>query len=232
MSKEIVLAEDLKPVLDTLSQEDAKDILSLRNELAENWKKKQIFRTETEMRISVLNDAKHPTNASKYWQSVREMSAMFDALIGASFDLRKNDVKRERIEIDMRTAEEDGDDLTLKDLQIDLDMCLWERANLNSTVSDRVRELKLWSEIKTELDDGTFDNTDVNTHQAVSYAQILTNRVKTLGENPGPGEYINAAGPLQTVQRLMTQNGSLKTFDGKEKIKLGHQQSDLLEEKK
>ena len=36
--------------------------------------KKQMWRTDTEARFSVLNDAKHPTNASKYWQAVKEQS--------------------------------------------------------------------------------------------------------------------------------------------------------------
>ena len=74
----IAATDDLKPILAELNEDDSKAVYAIRDELAENWKKKQIFRTETEMRISVLNDAKHPTPASKYWQSVREMSSMFD----------------------------------------------------------------------------------------------------------------------------------------------------------
>ena len=64
---DIAVAEDLKPILNVLGEEDSKAVAVLRDELVDNWKKKQIFRTETEMRISVLNDAKHPTDASKYW---------------------------------------------------------------------------------------------------------------------------------------------------------------------
>jgi hypothetical protein len=75
--KDLVITDDLKPVLEMLKPEDAGAIVELREELGENWRKKQIFRTETEMRISVLNDAKHPTNASKYWQSVRFLTQSF-----------------------------------------------------------------------------------------------------------------------------------------------------------
>ena len=74
--KDLTITDDLKPVLEMLKPSDASAVVELREELADNWQKKQIFRTETEMRISVLNDAKHPTNASKYWQSVREQGAM------------------------------------------------------------------------------------------------------------------------------------------------------------
>ena len=158
---DIAVAEDLKPILSVLGEEDSKAIAVLRDELVDNWKKKQIFRTETEMRISVLNDAKHPTDASKYWQSVREMGAMFDALMGLSFDMRKNAVAAERLQRKLIKAEKKGDDLGMREIQIDIDQNLWEKANMRSTAHDRVRELKLWSKIKDELDNGTFDNEDV-----------------------------------------------------------------------
>jgi len=32
----------------------------------------KIFRTETEIRVGVLDDGRHPTKAAKYWQAVRE----------------------------------------------------------------------------------------------------------------------------------------------------------------
>ena len=55
---DIAVAEDLKPILSVLGEEDSKAVAVLRDELVDNWRKKQIFRTETEMRISVLNDAR------------------------------------------------------------------------------------------------------------------------------------------------------------------------------
>lgn len=98
MKQELQITEDLREIVNVLNEEDANTILSIRDELVDNWQKKQIFRTETEMRVSVLNDAKHPTNASKYWQSVREMSAHFDALMNLTFDLRKNTVDKLRLD--------------------------------------------------------------------------------------------------------------------------------------
>ena len=136
---DIAVAEDLKPILNVLGEEDSKAIAVLRDELVDNWKKKQIFRTETEMRISVLNDAKHPTDASKYWQSVREMGAMFDALMGLSFDLRRNNLSHEKLQRKIVKAQNKGDDLKERELQIDIDQNLWERANMRSTSHDIVR---------------------------------------------------------------------------------------------
>ena len=201
--------ENLTPILQVLSEEQAQAISSLKDELKDNWNKRQIFRTETEMRISVLNDAKHPTEASKYWQSVREMGAMFDALMGLSFDIRRNDIKRQKIE---RKLEKATDELKIRELEVDLDQNLYERAHMEQTAKDRVRELTLWSKIKDELDTGEFDTQNVNSHQAESYKLTLGNRVKALGPNAGPAEVINAAGPLSTVERLKTQDGKLLNF--------------------
>jgi len=211
-SKELAITDDLKPVLSVLKEEDSKAVLALREELTDTWTKKQIFRTETEMRISVLNDGKHPTQASKYWQSVREQNAMFEALMGLSFDLRRNNVKRLKLERKMQKAIEEGDDIRQMEIQIDLDENLYGKANMEQVAHDRVRELKTWSKIKEELEDGSFDSKNVNTHQAESYRLALTNRAKALGPNAGPAEVINAVGPLQTVERLKTQDGKLLDF--------------------
>lgn len=211
-TKDLAITDDLKPILSVLKEEDAKSIVALKEELTDTWTKKQIFRTETEMRISVLNDGKHPTQASKYWQSVREQNAMFEALMGLSFDLRRNQIERLRLERKMEKAIESGDDLKQMEIQIDLDENIYGKANMEQTAHDRVRELNTWSRIKSELDDGSFDSENVNTHQAESYRLALTNRVKALGPNAGPAEVINAAGPLQTVERLKTQDGKLLDY--------------------
>ena len=235
--KELVITDDLKPVLEMLTPDDAGAIVELREELGDNWRKKQIFRTETEMRISVLNDAKHPTNASKYWQSVREQGAMVDALMGLTFDLRRSKLTRRKLEQEQKEAITKGDDFRAEELQIDLDENLFGRANMEKTARDRVRELKLWSQIKKELDDGSFDTTYVNTHQAESYVHNLQNRVNSLNANSQPAEIVNAAGPLETVKRLKTEDGKLRQFDGKvsdgmlgapEHVKLKAKQQDQL----
>jgi hypothetical protein len=217
---DLAITDDLKPILSVLKEEDAKSIVALKEELTDTWTKKQIFRTETEMRISVLNDGKHPTQASKYWQSVREQNAMFEALMGLSFDLRKSDVKRLKLERKMQKAINDGDDLKQMEIQIDLDENLYGKANMEQTAHDRVRELNTWSKIKHELEDGSFDSKNVNSHQAESYKLALTNRVNSLGPNAGPAEVVNAVGPLKTIERLKTQDGKLLEFDEAKKLQL------------
>lgn len=220
--RELAITEDLQRILDVLKPTDAEAVLVLKEELADNWNKRQIFRTETEMRISVLNDGVHPTPASKYWQSVREMGAHFDALMGLTFEMRRNEVARLKLEKKLKEAETEGDTLTIAELEIDLDENLYNKAGMVQIAHDRVRELQLWSKLKAELDNGTFDTTDVNQHQAQSFKHILENRVASLNGQSNPGEVVNAVGPLQTLNRLMKQDGTIAEFgDGTKQITEG-----------
>ncbi len=187
---ELAATEDLKPILAVLKEEDAQAILVLKEELADNWNKKQIFRTETEMRVSVLNDAKHPTPASKYWQSVREMSAHFDAMMNLSFDMRRNQVERLKLERKMDKAISVGNDLKQMEIQIDLDQNIYGKAIMEQVAHDRVREIQTWSKIKNELNDGSFDDQNVNTHQSVSSRLALQNRAMALGSGASDAERI------------------------------------------
>jgi hypothetical protein len=216
MSKELQITEDLREIVNVLNEEDANTILSLKDELVDNWHKKQIFRTETEMRVSVLNDAKHPTNASKYWQSVREMSAHFDALMNLSFDLRKNTVEKLRYDRQMEEllVDPNANRFDIMELEIDIDRNLYDRSCMLQVAKDRVRELSLWSTIKKELDDNSFDAENVNTHQAESLHRYFENRVKSLNDSSAPGEIINAMGPYLSFNRLKTDDGKLRNFLG------------------
>ena len=63
-----------------LEPEDVSVFKQMTEELRDTWTKKQMFRTETEMSFSVLNDAKYPTKAAKYWQCVREQNVFLENL--------------------------------------------------------------------------------------------------------------------------------------------------------
>ena len=81
-----------------LDPEDVKHFKGLTEELRDTWTKKQMFRTETEMQFSVLNDAKYPTKAAKYWQCVREQNVFLENLMTLSFDYRRTEVKIKRLQ--------------------------------------------------------------------------------------------------------------------------------------
>lgn len=221
--QELAVTEDLKNILAVLKPQDAKEVLRLKEELADNWNKKQIFRTETEMRVSVLNDVNHPTPASKYWQSVREMSAHFDALMNLSFDMRKADLERLRLERKMKEAELKGDNLDILEVQIELDQNLYNKACMEQVAHDRVREIQTWSKIKAELNDGSFDDQNVNTHQATSLLLALENRVRGITQGTPATEALNAIGPYETALRLRKQDNTLLTYSEAKQLQLAYE---------
>ncbi len=127
-------------LLKILSEEEVKDFKAMRAELQETWKKRQIFRTETEMRISVLDDLKHPTHAAKYWQSVREQNVFFEQIIILSFEYRKFQIEVKKIE---RNIKKEKDELEKELLLVNLDEKKFALADMLLTAKDRMRELRL-----------------------------------------------------------------------------------------
>jgi hypothetical protein len=219
-TQEITITRDLNSVIGVLNPEDANVISSLKEELQDNWLKNQIFRTETEMKVSVLNDVRHPTNAAKYWQCVREMNGHFEALIFCTFTLRRNHIKRLKLEQKLQKAIENNDELKQMSIQIDIEENLYHKASMELEAKDRVREIKTWSKLKSELDDNTFDTQDVSAHQTKSLKLYFENRVKALNNNSDPSEIMNAVGPFSSINRLTTEDNKLLPFnDAKLKLK-------------
>ena len=194
------LIEKEAPSLNNLLDvEDVQKFKELTNELRDTWTKKQVFRTETEMRMSVLQDAKYPTNAAKYWQCIREQNVFLENLMSLSFDARRNEVKLKKLQEKLLKEE---DPLKKELLEIDIDEKTYGVANMQLVARDRMREIKLWSILKKEFDDGTFDTKDVNTHQLDSYHLIMKNKAETLTPGSSQPEVFNVLGQLQTIERV------------------------------
>tara|TARA_R100000541_G_scaffold16625_1_gene26260 strand:- start:4 stop:690 length:687 start_codon:yes stop_codon:yes gene_type:complete len=182
-----------------LDPQDVNIFKEMTGELRDTWTKKQMFRTQTEMEFSVLNDAKYPTNAAKYWQCVREQNVFLENLMSLSFDYRRNEVKIKRLE---KKIEEETDELKLELAQIDLDEKNYSKASMQLTARDRMREIKLWSAYKSKYDDGKFDTKNVNTHQLESYHLVMKNKAETLTQGSSQPEVFNVLGQLQSIERI------------------------------
>tara|TARA_Y100000817_G_C16712316_1_gene479858 strand:- start:91 stop:714 length:624 start_codon:yes stop_codon:yes gene_type:complete len=179
-----------------LKKEDNKFLKELKVELEDTHNKAQLYRTETEMRYSVLNDGRFPTKASKYWQAVREQNVFYTNLRMEAYQYRKLLVEIKKLE---RNIENEKDDLELELLEIELEEKLWDKDERERMGADRVREIEHWSRIKKELDDGTFDTQNVDTHQKESLKLQLQERAKNLTPGSSQGEMINVLGPLKTI---------------------------------
>jgi hypothetical protein len=199
-----------------LDEEDVKHFKSLIPELKDTWKKKQVFRTETEMRFSVLSDNKYPTKAAKYWQCVREQNTHFENLMHLSFDARKNDVEIDKLK-EKITKEKNKLDKQL--LQIELEEKVYSKASMELVAKHRMREVATWSKLKKEFDDGKFDKEDVNTHQAHSYMLRLQHQKATLTPGSSQPEVFNVLGQLDTLDRVIKDGELLPKGKQNKKLK-------------
>jgi len=196
-----VASEQVSHLDKILDQKDVDEFRKLIPELKDTWVKKQMFRTETEMRFSVLNDAKHPTDASKYWQAVREQNTHFENLMRLSFDARKNDIEIKQVQ---KKITEEKDELELELLEVELDEKIYAKANMELVAKHRMREVEHWSRLKKELTDKdpNFDTRNVDSHQLHSYGLAFVNKKKTLTSGSSQPEVFNVLGQAQTIERL------------------------------
>jgi len=203
-----------------LETEDLKSFKGMVEELRDTWTKKQIFRTETEMKVAVLDDGRYPTRASKYWQCVREQNVFLENLMSLSFDYRRNEAKIKWLQ---KKLETETDEYKRELYQIDLDEKIYGKANMELVAKDRLREIKLWSKFKAEYDDGSFDTKNVNTHQFESLAQIMEHKKNSITPGSSQAEVFNVLSQVDTIDRIKKEK-QLGT-DKKEQLPFGKQPS-------
>ena len=212
--KDIIQKEEIH-LNNLLEQEDLSSFKGMVDELRDTWTKKQMFRTETEARFSVLQDNRYPTKAAKYWQCVREQSSYLDNLMSLSFDYRRNEAKIKWLE---DKVEKEKDEYKTTKYQIDLDECRFAKASMEKTAKHRMREIKMWSKLKGEFNDGSFNDKDVNDHQLESYGLQYYEKSKTLNEHSDQNEVFNVMGQLQSLQRIKKSGELLSNTEKKEQL--------------
>ena len=187
-----------------LESNDMKSISKLTNELQRVFEVHQLWRTETEMRYSVLNDVSFPTPASKYWQCIREQNAFWEQLVQLSCDYQKTQGELELAEIDfdeIKGSSKKSNALRkIKDSEIKQKQFGLMQMRLKA--HDRVREIKTWEKIKDELlKKGDFDINDVNKHQAESYAQRWEKEMNIGAQTNQADLYRHSKANLETLQK-------------------------------
>ena len=198
-----------------LSENDTGAYTQLVQELEKNYDKDLMFRTEVEMRFSVLDDGRHPTRGSKYWQSVKEQNAHMLGLMNNSFDYRENEIEIKKIH---RKLETEKDELEIEMLNLELDKKMWTRRNTTYEGKHRIREITAWSKIKKELDNGSFSTNNVEEHQLESYQKMYQNKSKAVTPGTSQGDVFNIYSQLQTVTRILEEKKQLEKSKEKEKL--------------
>ena len=218
-----IIKKDIKQLIEKetpnltnlLSQEDVSVFKQMTEELRDTWHKKQMFRTETEARFSVLQDNRYPTRGAKYWQCVREQSSYLDNLMALSFDYRRNDAKIKYLE---KKIAVEKDEYKLTKYEIDLDEANFHKASMEKVARHRMREIKMWSKLKSEFNDGSFNDKDVNQHQLESYTRMYKNKAQNINQNTSEAEIFNIVGQLSSLERIAKSGELENKTEKKEQI--------------
>lgn len=182
-----------------LADGDLGSLVALADELRHNWETAQVFRTPTEMAVSVLNDIKRPTADAKYWQAVREQDVMLTELVNLSYEYRKTLVQIKRLQ---RSLEGEDDELEREALRLEIEQQEWISAQMRRTAHHRAREINEWSRIKEQLvPDMKYGTEDVNAHQLEALRLRLDATEALSGNQASVAEAINIAGLRKSAAR-------------------------------
>lgn len=183
----------------------------------------QMFRTPTEMRISVLNDLDNPTPDAKYWQLQREVNAHYNEVKKAEFDMRRNILKLKRLTTEQsqlniaykgtsyRNNTNIYDSITFEDKQVDIDELKWSIENLKKATAARIEELRNWKQIQEQLKPQMeFSDSNPDEHQLISYTRKFIMQAMTLQQSKASAtEAKNILAHVYTSLRYAKENGLL-----------------------
>jgi len=192
---------------DLLSPSAIESLRGIYPSIIHDWKVKPIFRTETEARISVLNEIHFPDPHAKYWQSVREQQVHFDQLIYLSFEYRRKKV--ELAKLDKRLKGEQ-DDLERQLLEIDREQLQYEIMVAEKVAKERIRELKQAQRIKAEqkaIGGFSTENADDGIDQLKTYAKTFILEMFNSGNKMGAADAQNIIGKAVTAKNRCKDMG-------------------------
>lgn len=183
-----------------LKEDDLKSLVSLKNELLQTMETAQHFRTRTEMVVSVLKDINFPTPDSKYWQCIREQNGMFHALVMLSYGYRKNSIEIKKLQRDQLL---EADELERELMQIEIEKRQFGAINMEREAKDRIREIKEWSDIKSQLHQHMkHGDLDVNAHQLEAMQVSFSKQAGLVNQYTPVADARNILGKADMARKL------------------------------
>jgi|GEM_PF-2383005 len=169
----------------------------------------QVFRTRTEMEVSVLNDIIFPTPDAKYWQAVREMAVFVENLFMLSFTYRQKLLDLE--ELDAALKEAGPGSLEARRKALEVEKARYELLLMQREAHHRIREIGEWKEIQDGLRPSlACGDREVDDHQLVSYGvrfiKELYEAVRTR-QPQGMESMRNVLAHVQTILRVAREWG-------------------------
>jgi len=182
-----------------LVADDWRALSTLAPQLRQTWETAQVFRTNTEMRLSVLNDLKRPTPDAKYWQATREQDVFLNELVSLSYEYRKVLLQIRRLE---RQLSGETDEIEREALALEIEHQGWIAEQMSRTAHHRVREIRAWADIKQELEPLLeYGTEDVNAHQLKAMRLRWAAESRLVNEHTPPADAANILGLAQAAMR-------------------------------
>ena len=211
------------------NEDEKKEIITASENMENSFFHSQVFRTDTEARISVLNDVKFPTPASKYYQSLREMNVHQCELVNLLYDYedKKQDLKitraeimdlEEQLEKSLKESEKIKLQAQIKKKEIELAKTSFSLKNMKRMADGRKQEIMQWNKILNELDpvmdEFKIPKNDPDAHQKVSYAVRFIRQARNSflsNVEMGTAEANNLLGQLTTNMKVIREEGLEET---------------------
>lgn len=184
----------------------------------------QVFRTYTEVIISVLNDVRFPTIASKYYQALRELKVHSSELVYLLYEYETTKQNIKIIEADLmdlneslENAKKESDRIRLtaeiKKKEIEIAKIAFSLKDMKRTADGRKKEIMQWNNIMSQFEPILIKEgvplDDPNAHQLISYTvRFIKQMVSALVTKTDfePGEAANMIGQLSTSLKYVKEN--------------------------
>lgn len=203
---------------DLLTIDQSKELSKLIEEIRSGWENQIIWRTWTEANFSVLQDLKFPTNAAKYHQAVKEQLVFFENLVELSFCYQEAQIDLAETEEKLHLAE----GFEKRRLEVKRSRLIFSIEGMKLQAKDRIREIKMWSEIKASLDDGSFDTKNKDTDELIGLTIRYCRELPAARRSKDTGAAINIVGQAATMLAECKRRGIAEQlgFDGRNAIKM------------
>ena len=232
----LIFNRDALDIIDStplFNQDEKMELMEVTENMERAFQNSQMFRTNTEMRISVLNDIKFPTPASKYYQALREMNVHQCELVGLLYDYEQKKEDMKIIQAEKMELEEELTLPSLKEYQIikmqaqinkkdiELRKETFNLKTLKRVADGRKEEIKNWNKILDELrpilEKHNIPTDNVDAHQKVSYCiRFIRQAMNSMAADAqmSGSEVNNLMGQLGTNLKVVVEEGLVDTVVG------------------
>ena len=208
-----------------LSPDRFNKLADIEDKIISGYENRIMFRAPYLMQVSVLDDVKHPTPDSKYWQANLERTVMFQNLVELSYDYREKeaDIKIKEALYDEQIAR--GTPLSnakAAKTMIQIERIRTHLVAMRKEADERAREIIGWTEIMDNLKPHLeFSSTNQNEHMAKSYPLRFA-RQKALIDQVGASDMNGAMNILGLCQTAFNNPETLRLIEKEEESKKLH----------